>query len=132
MCSARHCSSSLQQDNIFGTYSVTDGAEEARHAHEKNRRPDLYLRYSIFLIVHEEWQLKSGHMLYPEEAWRGETHLAGSRQYRPVQEFCHHFQQKGSVASYKNQNFISIVAVIGRRIIRIPTICFVFANERFI
>ncbi|MFR7816436.1 MAG: hypothetical protein ACLU22_02875 [Clostridium sp.] len=54
----------------------------------------MYLRYSIFLIVHEEWQLKSGHMLYPEEAWRGETHLAGSRQYRPVQEFCHHFQQK--------------------------------------
>ena len=79
---------------FFGTYSLTVGAEEARHAHEKNRRPDLYLRYSIFLIVHEEWQLKSGHMLYPEEAWRGETHLAGSRQYRPVQEFCHHFQQK--------------------------------------
>ena len=42
------------------------------------------------------------------------------------------FNKKGSVASYKNQNFISIVAVIGRRIIRIPTICFVFANERFI
>lgn len=71
-------------------------------------------------------------MLYPEEAWRGETHLAGSDNIARFKNFAIIFNKKGSVASYKNQNFISIVAVIGRRIIRIPTICLVFTNQRFI
>ena len=79
---------------FFETYPVPDGEGEAGYPHEKSRRPDLYLPYSNFLTVHEEWQLKSGHILYPEVAWRGEMHLADSRKYRPVQEFCHRFKQK--------------------------------------